>query len=153
MGCGCGGSTGGRDCGGGARPEIEVPAEAPLFEELPGEVEPAIDEAAGEPSLIASSAQEWPRVRVNGLEIAAQAIAQELQYHPAQSRDEAVYLATQALVLRELLLQRIAELGLVARALAGVSEEEAAIRVLNDREVLLPLVDEATCRNYYSGNR
>jgi len=152
MGCGCGGSTGGGDCGGGARPEIEVPAEAPLFEELPGEVEPEIDEAAGEPSLIASSEQEWPRVRVNGLEIAAQAIAQELQYHPAQSRDEAVYLATQALVLRELLQQRIAELGLVARAETGESEEEAAIRVLIEREVPLPLAEEEACRTYYAGN-
>ncbi|WP_312512490.1 peptidylprolyl isomerase [Stutzerimonas nitrititolerans] len=153
MGCGCGGSTGGGGCGGGARPEIEVPAEAPLFEELPREEGPETDEAAGEPSLIASSEQEWPRVRVNGVEIAAQAIARELQYHPADSRDEAVYLAVQALVLRELLQQRIGELGLVVRAEAGESEEEAATRALIEREVPLPLADEATCRNYYSGNR
>jgi len=91
MGCGCGGSTGGGGCGGGARPEIEVPAEAPLFEELPHEEEhqPAEEQASGEPLLIASSEQEWPRVRVNGVAIAPQAIAQELQYHPAESRDEA----------------------------------------------------------------
>jgi len=152
MGCGCGGITGGGGCGGGARPEIEVPVEAPLFEELPREVEPETDEAAGEPSLIASSEQEWPLVRVNGVEIATQAIAQELQYHPAQSRDEAVYLAVQALVLRELLQQRIAELGLVARTETGESEEEAAIRVLIEREVPLPLAEEEACRTYYTGN-
>ncbi|MFV0454073.1 MAG: peptidylprolyl isomerase [Pseudomonas sp.] len=151
MGCGCGGNTGG-GCG-GARPEIEVPAEAPLFEELPREMEPEADEAAGEPLLIASSEQEWPRVRVNGVEIAAQAIAQELQYHPAESRDEAVYLAIQTLVLRELLQQRIGELDLMVRAEAGESEEEAATRALIEREVPLPLADEATCRKYYSGNR
>ncbi|MHB0804737.1 peptidylprolyl isomerase [Stutzerimonas nitrititolerans] len=149
MGCGCGGSTGGGGCGGGAHPEIEVPAEAPLFEELPREVEPEIDE----PSLIASSEQEWPRVRVNGVEIAAQAIARELQYHPAESRDEAVYLAAQALVLRELLQQRIGELGLEVRAEVGESEEEAATRALIEREVPLPLADEATCHSYYRGNR
>src|SRR3546814_645977 len=99
MGCGCGGSTGvSGGCGGGARPEIEVPADAPLFEELPHEEdsEPAAEQASGEPLLIASSEQEWPRVRVNGVAIASQAIAQELQYHPAESREEAVYLATQA---------------------------------------------------------
>jgi len=86
------------------------------------------------------------------VEIATQAIAQELQYHPAQSRDEAVYLAVQALVLRELLQQRIAELGLVARTETGESEEEAAIRVLIEREVPLPLAEEEACRTYYTGN-
>ncbi|PKM02137.1 MAG: hypothetical protein CVV17_06110, partial [Gammaproteobacteria bacterium HGW-Gammaproteobacteria-7] len=105
-----------------------MPADAPLFEELPHEEdnEPAAEQASGEPLLIASSEQEWPRVRVNGVAIASQAIAQELQYHPAESREEAVYLATQALVLRELLQQRIGELGLVVQATAGESEEEAA---------------------------
>ncbi len=154
MGCGCGGSTGGGGCGGGARPEIEVPAE-PLFEELPHEEEhqPAEEQASGEPLLIASSEQEWPRVRVNGVAIAAQAIAQELQYHPAESRDEAVFLATQALVVRELLQQRIAELGLVVRAESGESEEEAATRTLIEQEVPLPLADEAACQQYYNGNR
>src|SRR3546814_1354224 len=75
MGCGCGGSTGGSGgCGGGARPEIEVPVDAPLFEELPHEEdsEPAAEQASGEPLLIASSEQEWPRVRVNGVAIASQ---------------------------------------------------------------------------------
>jgi len=155
MGCGCGGSTGGGGCGGGARPEIDVPAEAPLFEELPREqdTEPAPEQASGEPPLIASSEQEWPRVRVNGVAIAPQAIARELQYHPAGSRDEAVYLATQALVVRELLQQRIAELGLVVRAASGESEEEAATRTLIEQEVPLPLADEAACRQYYTGNR
>ena len=155
MGCGCGGSTGGGGCGGGARPEIEVPAEAPLFEELPHEQdnESSVDETASEPLLIASSEQEWPRVRVNGVAIAAQAIAQELQYHPAESRDEAVYLATQALVVRELLQQRIAELGLQVTAGQGESEEEAATRTLIEQEVPLPLADEAACQQFYNGNR
>ncbi|WP_312680103.1 peptidylprolyl isomerase [Stutzerimonas nitrititolerans] len=155
MGCGCGGSTGGGGCGGGARPEIEVPAEAPLFEELPHEEEhqPSEEQASGEPLLIASSEQEWPWVRVNGVAIAPQAIAQELQYHPAESRDEAVFLATQALVVRELLRQRIAELGLVVQAASGESEEEAATRTLIEQEVPLPLADEAACRQYYNGNQ
>ncbi|MHB0766623.1 peptidylprolyl isomerase [Stutzerimonas sp. NM35] len=148
MACGCGGSAGGGGCGGGARPEVEVPDDAALFEELL----PAGDVETGEALLIASSEQEWPRVRVNGVEIATQAIAQELQYHPAASRDEAVYLAVQALVLRELLQQRIAELGLVARTETGESEEEAAIRVLIEREVPLPLAEEEACRTYYTGN-
>ncbi|HBB78614.1 peptidylprolyl isomerase [Stutzerimonas xanthomarina] len=150
MACGCGGSTGGGGCGGGgARPEVEVPDDAALFEELPPEEGRS---ETGEALLIASSEQEWPLVRVNGVEIATQAIAQELQYHPAESRDEAVYLAVQALVLRELLQQRITELGLLARTETGESEEEAAIRVLIEREVPLPLAGEEACRTYYTGN-
>ncbi|HCW94735.1 MAG TPA: peptidylprolyl isomerase [Pseudomonas sp.] len=158
MGCGCGGSGSGGGCGGGVRPELERPVEAPLFEELPHEVAeqdaPAESEAEqAAPLLIASSEQEWPRVRVNGVEIAPQAIAQELQYHSADSRDEAVYLATQALVIRELLQQRIAELGLLVRAQAGESEEEAATRALIEQEVQLPLADDSACRQFYDGNR
>ena len=135
MGCGCGGSTRGGGCGGGARPEIEVPVDAPLFEELAHEVhtEPAAEQAPSEPSLIASSEQEWPRVRVNGMAIAPQAIAQELQYHPAESRDEAVYLATQALVLRELLHA-------VARALARALPPEVSSQI--DREGSITAVHE-----------
>ena len=72
---------------------------------------------------------------------------------PAESRDEAVFLATQALVVRELLQQRIAELGLVVRAESGESEEEAATRTLIEQEVPLPLADEAACQQYYNGNR
>ncbi|HAB65001.1 MAG TPA: peptidylprolyl isomerase [Pseudomonas sp.] len=155
MGCGCGGSTGGGSCGGGARPEIEVPVEAPLFEELAHEVHThtAAEQASGEPALIASSEQEWPRVHVNGVAIASQAIAQELQYHPAESRDEAVYLATQALVLRELLQQRIGELGDNAyrrnRRLVCFDMDSTLI----EQEVPLPLADEAACRQYYNGNQ
>lgn len=147
MACGCGGSTGG-GCSGGERLDVDVPVDATLFEELPPEGRPE----TGEALLIASSEQEWPRVRVNGVEIVPQAIAQELQYHPAASRDEAVYRAVQALVLRELLQQRISELGLVVRTGAGESEEEAATRVLIEREVPLPLADESACRTYYEGN-
>lgn len=58
-----------------------------------------------------------------------------------------------ALVLRELLQQRIGELGLVVRAEAGESEEEAATRTLIEQEVPLPLADEAACQQYYSGNQ
>ena len=132
MGCGCGGSgNGGGGCAGGAsQVVVPEPAQAGVqaFEPVVEQAPAADDESEDEPSLelIASSEQEWPRVRVNGVAIAPQAIAQELQYHPAESRDEAVFLATQALVVRELLQQRIAELGLVVRAESGESEEEAA---------------------------
>ncbi|TXI33942.1 MAG: peptidylprolyl isomerase, partial [Aquipseudomonas alcaligenes] len=92
-------------------------------------------------------------IKVNGVAIAPEAIAQELQYHPANTRQEAIFLASQALVIRELLQQRISALDIRVRAAAGESEEEAATRTLIEREVALPHADEATCRAYFERNR
>lgn len=132
-GCGCGGGSGGGGCSSSAKePEVVV---------------------AVEPQLIASSEQEWPIVSVNGVQITPEAMAQELQYHPAESREEAVFLAARALVIRELLQQRIRELGVLLEVGAGENEEEAATRLLLEREVKVPDCDEATCVRYFDSNR
>ncbi|ETK17148.1 protein PpiD [Pseudomonas sp. FH4] len=110
-------------------------------------------EVAVEPQLIASSEQEWPVVSVNGVVITPENMAQELQYHPAESREEAVFLAARALVIRELLQQRIRELGVQLEIGAGENEEEAATRLLLEREVKVPECDEATCVRYFESNR
>lgn len=148
-GCGCGGGNGGSGgCGSSAKaaPVADVaPVGAVQFEPV------AVDEAP--PQLIASSEQEWPIISVNGVSITPQAMAQELQYHPAQSREDAVYQAARALVIRELLQQRIAELGWSLQVGAGENEEEAATRLLLEREVQVPQCDEATCQRYYESNR
>lgn len=159
MGCGCGGSSNGGGCADGASQFVVLePAEAGVqaFESV---VEQASigegDEDEDEPALelIASSEQEWPRIKVNGVGIAPEAISQELQYHPANTRQEAIFLASQALVIRELLQQRINALDIRVHAVAGESEEEAATRTLIEREVALPHADEATCRAYFERNR
>ena len=132
-GCGCGGGKGGSGgCGSSVKEPLvaEVVAQA-SFEELKA------------PELIASSEQEWPIISVNGVPVTPQAMAMELQYHPADSREEAVYSAARALVIRELLQQRIAELGLAVEIAAGENEEEAATRLLLEREVTVPECDEA----------
>lgn len=108
---------------------------------------------ASEAQLIASSEQQWPVISVNDVVISEQALAQELQYHPASDREEAVYMAARALVIRELLQQRIAELGLALQVGAGENQEEAATRLLLEREVQVPSCDEATCLRYYHSNR
>jgi peptidyl-prolyl cis-trans isomerase C len=130
-------------------PEIEEGG-AVMFE--PPHPEPAqADEAPAQ--LIASSEQEWPIISVNEVSITPEAMARELQYHPAPSREEAVYHAARALVIRELLQQRIAELDLSLELGAGENEEEAATRLLLEREVQVPECDEATCQRYYDSNR
>ncbi|NUT89617.1 peptidylprolyl isomerase [Pseudomonas corrugata] len=148
-GCGCGGGNGGSGGCGSSASAAPVADVAPLgavqFDPVTVEEE--------SPQLIASSEQEWPIISVNGVSITPQAMAQELQYHPAQSREDAVYQAARALVIRELLQQRIAELGLSLQVGAGENEEEAATRLLLEREVQVPQCDEATCLRYYESNR
>ena len=153
-GCGCGGGKGGSGGCGSSKKAEEVLDIAPVaqaqFEALP--VEPAAaDDAPAQ--LIASSEQEWPIISVNEVAITPEAMAQELQYHPAESREEAVYLAARALVIRELLQQRIAELGVALEIGAGENEEEAATRLLLEREVTVPQCDEETSLRYYENNR
>lgn len=97
-------------------------------------------------------------VKVNGVEILADAIAAEAQHHPASKPDEAWLAATQALVIREALLHAAAARGLIAEPVrteggALELEDDALIRVLLEQEVRTPEPDEASCRRYYENNR
>ena len=161
MACGCGGTSGGTGGCGGDKPLANPLLETELAHELPQatastvvEFDPAsgVQGADAEPLLIASSEQDWPRIRVNGVLIESEAMALELQYHPAAEQSEAMFLAAQALVIRELLQQRGAELGLEVEAGVGESQEEALIRTLIEREVPVPEADEQACEHFYSSN-
>ena len=103
-------------------------------------------------SIIATSEQEWPHIRVNGIALEQEAIALEMQYHPADSRQEAVFLAAQALVIRRLLQQRIAELGIKVAPVAGETDEEAEIRTLIEQEIDLPQTDAASVKHFFESN-
>lgn len=147
MACGCGGGNGG-GCS-GEQNDSGVIQQA-VAEEVRAAAVEFVDAA---PELIASSEQEWPRIKVNGVALKAESIARELQYHPAPNRQEAVFLACQALVIRELLQQRIQALGLQVTPHAGEPAEEAAIRALIECEVPLPVADEAACQQFFERNR
>lgn len=84
-------------------------------------------------------------IRVNEIEIGAASIAEEMQYHPAPSAEEAQRAAAEALVVRELLRQE-------ARAL-GFGDRDDAVDDLLEAAVTTPEPDEASCRRYYEGNR
>ena len=93
-----------------------------------------------------------PGIEVNGIKITPDEINAEVQYHPASSLVEAKVEAMQALVIRELLLQRAAELGLCERAEA-VKNPDSIIDDLLDREITTPEPDEDTCSRYYKNNK
>lgn len=93
-------------------------------------------------------------ITVNGVAIPRDAIARETQNHPAGRPIDAWMAAARALVVRELLLQEARRLDLDAQPLADAegrreTHEEASIRSLVDREVIVPKADEATCRRIY----
>jgi peptidyl-prolyl cis-trans isomerase C len=97
-------------------------------------------------------------VSVNGVQIARDAIARETQNHPAARPIEAWQAAARALVIRELLLQEAARLGVSAMPASDAdgrreTDEEARMRALIEQEVLTPEPDETICRRYYQQNQ
>lgn len=97
-------------------------------------------------------------VTVNGVTIASADIARETQHHEASDPDVAWDLAARALALRELLGQEADRLGIVAEPIEDAegrreTPQEARLRALVDREVVVPRADEAACRRYYEANR
>lgn len=85
-------------------------------------------------------------IRVDDAVITEQAIAAEMQLHPASSREAAYHQAAQALVVRQLLVAEAAR-----RGFEGL-EEEAVGRLL-EAEITVPEADEATCRRWFEANR
>ena len=97
-------------------------------------------------------------VAVNGIAIARDRIAREIQNHPSGSPIKAWSAAAQSLVIRELLLQEAKRLGVTAVPLDDgegrrETEDEASIRALVEQEVVTPAADPETCRRYYDQNR
>lgn len=96
-------------------------------------------------------------VRVNGVEIDPEEIAQEIQHHPAPDGETAWQGAARALALRELLLQEAKRLGIAVASEeddAGRQEtpEDALIRMLLEQQLALTPVTVEECRRYYEGH-
>lgn len=97
-------------------------------------------------------------VSVNGVVISSADIARETQHHGASDPDVAWDLAARALALRELLGQEADRLGIAAEPIEDgdgrrETPQEARLRALIDREVVVPRADEAACRRYYEAHR
>ncbi len=98
-----------------------------------------------------------PAIKVNGISISEEAIAREVANHPADNLQLAIHQAAEALVIRELLLQKAKVEGLLGIAANdGVDEdfdEEAVISQLLDQQIDTPKAGEAECRAYFDANR
>lgn len=96
-------------------------------------------------------------VIVNGVEIEPEAIAREIQHHPAANGETAWREAARALALREILLQEARRLSVEPDPEAdesghGEIEDEAIIRALLDSQVEPAPAGETECRRYYDNN-
>lgn len=95
-------------------------------------------------------------VSVDGVEIEPEAIAREMQHHPAASGEIAWQAAARALVLRELMLREARRLGLPAEPEeeggARETPEDALVRRLLELRLSPARAGEAECRRYYDGH-
>lgn len=85
-------------------------------------------------------------ISVNGVAIDQDSIGREMQHHPAQSRDDAERKAATALVVRELLLQRVRQ-----REIAGANEDDRIAHLI-DQEVRIPEPTDEEIARYYRRN-
>ena len=111
----------------------------------------------GGPEPLIPPPPSFSEVRVNGVEIPPEAIAQEIQHHPAPDAETAWIEAARALAVRELLLQEARRVGAAAEPSiddAGRAEidEDATIRSLLEKEVVPAQASEAECLRYYEAN-
>ncbi|MBB4123547.1 peptidylprolyl isomerase [Martelella radicis] len=100
----------------------------------------------------------FSEISVNGVAIAESAILAEAQNHPADNPGAALRAAAEALVIRELLLQKAAEeqvAGAPETTADGRTEtaEDAKIRALIEMAVDAPSAGDAECRRFYDNNR
>lgn len=91
-------------------------------------------------------------VRVNGREISEREINLESAQHAGADPRQAQREAAVALVIRDLLLERIDQAKLKREQPQSAEAEEAAIEALLARQVQVPEADEESCRRYYQAN-
>lgn len=111
----------------------------------------------GGPEPLIPPPPSFGEVRVNGVEITPEAIAEEIQHHPAPDAETAWVEAARALAVRELLLQEAQRIGVSAEPLTDETgrievDEDALVRALLEEEIKPNRPKETECRRYYEAN-
>jgi len=88
---------------------------------------------------------------VNKTEITDEDVYNEMQFHPAPSREAARDEAAKALLIRELLKQEAMEAGFLSGE-PDLETIEKSIMVLLEEKVATPAASEEACRRYYDQN-
>lgn len=94
-----------------------------------------------------------PDITVNGSAILASAIDTEVQYHPAESRRQAIVQAAESLIIAELIAQKACEKGLTELADRDILESDPdLIDTLFKQEVYTPEATDEECVRYFEAN-
>lgn len=94
-----------------------------------------------------------PEITVNGSRILASAIDTEVQYHPAETRREAMVQAAQSLIIAEVIAQKIRDIGLNERAdRASLEANPELIDQLFAIEIDIPEATAKECERYFKAN-
>ena len=96
-----------------------------------------------------------PPINVNGVLISPEKVGQEAQNHPSESLEQAIQKAAEALVIREVMLQKTKELGILDASLDNITDavEEAAITKLLEQEIETPKANDEACKIYFEANQ
>lgn len=92
-------------------------------------------------------------IKVNDVAIPESAILEEMQYHPADSKREAMLKAAETLVIGEILRQRAAALGLSVADSGSLAGQDDFIEQLLEQDVDMPQASDDECRHYFEKNR
>jgi peptidyl-prolyl cis-trans isomerase C len=94
-----------------------------------------------------------PDIIVNGTAIPASAIDAEVQYHPAESRRQAMVEAAQSLIIAELIAQKAQQKGLTETVDRDKLEKDPTlIDSLFATEVSIPEATSEECMRYFKAN-
>lgn len=92
----------------------------------------------------------FPTIVINGDSISAESVANEMQYHPADSAEEALIGSAQALVIKHLLTDEAQKAGLLEKCNGN---EELAVSELLGQHALPTEASEEECQQYYQSNK
>lgn len=94
-----------------------------------------------------------PNISVNGQDISAANIDSEVQYHPAATHSEAMTKAAQALIIKELVIQKALQEGILEPSQVADDETEyGLIDQLMEKNAPPPKATELECQRYYQAN-
>jgi hypothetical protein len=92
-------------------------------------------------------------IHVNDDVISDEDLHKEMQYHPADSLVDAQNQASEALVIRTLLLQEAERQGFLEGSDIDEESETSAIDRLVDASISVPETDDESCLRYYEQNK
>lgn len=91
-------------------------------------------------------------IKVNDVAIPESAILEEMQYHPAETKRQAMLKAAETLVIGEILRQRAVTLGFPVADSGSLAGQEDFIEQLLEQDVDMPQASDAECRHYFANN-